>query len=96
MKLAVFLSESTRTESTFERLKAEKLGVMLVGNGIYHAASNFNSPVLTKDGAEYFVLLEDLETRGLSADDVDSKVKVVNYDDLADIIMNDYEKLAWL
>lgn len=96
MKLAVFLNECTRTESTFERLKAEKLGVVLVGNGIYHATSNFNSPVLAKAGADYFVLIEDLETRGFSAGDVDSKVKVINYDDLADLIMNDYEKLAWL
>jgi len=96
MKLAVFMSESSRTESTYERLEAEKLGVVLVGNGIYHATSNFNSSVLEKDGAEFFVLLEDLETRGFSTGDVDSKVKVINYDGLADLIMNDYEKLAWL
>jgi len=37
MKLAVFLSDLRRTEDTYERLKADKLGVILVENGIYHA-----------------------------------------------------------
>ncbi len=37
MKLAVFLSDWRRTEDTFERMKADKMGVILVGNGIYHA-----------------------------------------------------------
>ena len=37
MKLAVFLSDWRRTEETLERLNAEKLGVILVENGIYHA-----------------------------------------------------------
>jgi sulfur relay protein TusB/DsrH len=100
MKLAVFVNEYGRPETTLERLKAEKLGVILVGNGIYHAVIKENgqtSSVLSKEGADFCVLSEDLETRGFSAGDVvDSKVAVINYDQLADIVMNDYEKLAWL
>ena len=100
MKLAVFVNEYGRSELTLERLKAEKLGVILVGNGIYHAVIKENgqtSSVLAKEEAVYCVLQEDLETRGFSAGDlVDSKVAVVNYDQLADIVMNDFEKLAWL
>ena len=51
MKLAVFLSDWRRTEDTFERMKADKMGVILVGNGIYHAVvkeGGKDSPVLSQ------------------------------------------------
>jgi sulfur relay protein TusB/DsrH len=99
MKLAVFLSDWRRTEETLERLKADKMGVVLVGNGIYHAVVKENgkdSPVLSKAGASYFVLADDLQIRGYTAANVNSKVKVISYGDIVDLIMNDYEKTAWL
>lgn len=99
MKLAAFVSDMRRTEQTFDRLTAEKLGVVLIQNGVYHAVIKENgqaSPVLAKEGAEFFALKEDLETRGFGDGDVDGKVKVITYSDLIDLIMNDYEKTAWL
>ena len=99
MKLAVFLSDWRRTEETLERLKADKLGVILVENGIYHAVTKENgkdSPVLSKAGASFYALSDDLETRGYTAAQVNSKVKVISYGDIVDLIMNDYEKTAWL
>ena len=99
MKLAVFLSDWRRTEDTFDRMKADKLGVILVGNGIYHAVvkeGGKDSAVLSKAGASFYVLSEDLETRGYTAANVNSKVKVVNYADVVDLVMNEYEKTAWL
>ena len=99
MKLGVILSDLRRTENTFERLQAEKLGVILVQNGIYHAVLKENgeaSPVLAKEGAEFYAVKEDLESRGFGEGDVDGKVKVVTYSDFVDLIMNDYEKTAWL
>jgi sulfur relay protein TusB/DsrH len=99
MKLAVFLSDWRRTEDTLERMRADKLGVILVGNGIYHAVvkeSGKDSPVLSKAGATFYALSDDLETRGFTAANVNSKVKVVSYGDIVDLIMNDYEKTAWL
>jgi sulfur relay protein TusB/DsrH len=98
MKLAVFVSDYRSTVDTIERLKPEKLGIILVGNGVYHATIKENgnpSPVLEKS-ADFYALSEDLETRGLSSSNVDSKVKVVNYGDVVDLIFNDYEKTAWL
>jgi sulfur relay protein TusB/DsrH len=99
MKLAVFLSDWRRTEESFERMKAEKLGVILVENGIYHAVVKENgkdSPVLSKAGANFYVLSDDLETRGFTAANVNAKVKIIGYGDIVDLIMNDYEKTAWL
>ncbi len=99
MKLAVFLSDWRRTEDTLERMKADTMGVILVENGIYHAVVKENgkeSPVLSKAGATYYALSDDLETRGYTAANVNSKVKVVSYGDIVDLIMNDYEKTAWL
>ncbi len=98
MKLAVFVSDYRNTVDTLERLKPEKLGIILVGNGVYHATIKEKgnpSPVL-ETSADFYVLSEDLETRGLSSSKVDSKVKVVNYGDVVDLIFNDYEKTAWL
>ncbi len=98
MRLAVFLSEY-REPAMLERLKAEKLGIILVQNGVYHAAVKKDgkvSPVLSKD-VEYYALSEDLQSRGFSDSDVvDGKVKVINYDGLVDLIFNDYEKTIWL
>ena len=99
MKVAIFLSDWRRTEDTFERMKAEKMGVILVGNGIYHAVEKENgkeSPVLSKAGAQFYVLSDDLEIRGYTAANVNSKVKIVSYGDIVDLIMKDYEKTAWL
>jgi len=99
MKLAVFLSDLRRTEDTYERLKAEKLGVILVENGIYHAVmkeGGKDSPVLSKAGATFYALSDDLETRGFTAANVNPKVKVVSYGDIVDLVMNEYEKTAWL
>ena len=99
MKLAVFLSDWRRTEESLERMKAEKLGVILVENGIYHAVvkeQGKDSPVLSKAGASFYVLSDDLEMRGFTAANVNSKVKVIGYGDIVDLIMNDYEKTAWL
>ena len=99
MKVAIFLSDWRRTEDTFERMKAEKMGVILVGNGIYHAVVKENgkdSPVLSKAGAQFYVLSDDLEIRGYTAANVNSKVKIVSYGDIVDLIMKDYEKTAWL
>ena len=99
MKLAVFLSDWRRTEDSFERLKADKMGVILVGNGIYHAVVKENgkdSPVLGKSGASFYVLSDDLLTRGYTEASVNAKVKVIGYGDIVDLIMNDFEKTAWL
>jgi sulfur relay protein TusB/DsrH len=99
MKLAVFLSDLRRTEDTYERLKAEKLGVILVENGIYHAVmkeGGKESPVLSKAGATFYALTDDLETRGYTAANVNPKVKLVSYGDIVDLITNEYEKTAWL
>lgn len=99
MKLGVIVSDWRRTESTLERLRAEKLGVILAQDGVYHAVlkeGGKTSPVLGKEGAEYFVVREDLETRGYAETDVDGTVRIITYGGLVDLIMNDYEKTAWL
>jgi sulfur relay protein TusB/DsrH len=99
MKLAAFLSDWRRTEDSLERIKADKLGVILVENGVYHAVikeGGKDSPVLSKAGATFYALSDDLETRGFTAAKVNPKVKVVSYADIVDLIMNDYEKTAWL
>lgn len=99
MKLGVILSENVRTESTYERLQAEKLSVVLAGNGIYHAVTKMNgkaSDVLSKQ-ADFYVLTEDLESRGFtSADLVDTKIKPIGYDGLVDLIMDQHDKFVWL
>ena len=99
MNLALFVSDLRFNQETLERVTASNLGVFLVENGVYHAVlkeGGSPSAVLEKKGATVYVLNEDLETRGFSGDEVDDRAKVISMSDLVDLIMNDYEKLAWL
>jgi sulfur relay protein TusB/DsrH len=98
MNLAVFVSDYKRLPDTFDRLKADKLGIILVQDGVNYAAVKENGKaddILSK-GTECYALTEDLQTRGFTDADVDSKVKVIDYNSLVDLIFNDYEKLAWI
>ncbi|MEW6409118.1 MAG: sulfurtransferase complex subunit TusB [Nitrospirota bacterium] len=98
MGLGVFYNDLRGLEGFYQRLTAKELGVFLVSNGVYHAVLKENgkpSPVLEKN-ATFYVLKEDLQTRGFNEGEVDRRVKVITYDDLVDLIMDKYEKLAWL
>lgn len=98
MKLGVLMSDFRSGSDVIDRISAEKLGIILVGNGIYHATvkeGGSASSVLSKS-ANFYVLAEDLESRGFTSANVDSRAKVVTYSDLVDIIFNDYEKIIWI
>jgi len=98
MKLGVFVSHFRFNTDTYKRLKAERLGVIFVQNGVYHVTLKENgktSPLLEKS-AKFYVLKDDLETHGFTNSQVDSRVKVITCNDLVDVIFNEYEKLAWL
>lgn len=98
MKLAVLMSDYRTGSDIIDRLSADKLGIILVGNGVYHAAMKEGgkaSSLLDKK-ATFYALTEDFETRGITSANLDSRVKAVNYGDVVDLIFNDYEKIIWL
>ncbi|MDP2278063.1 MAG: sulfurtransferase complex subunit TusB [Nitrospirota bacterium] len=98
MKLAVFVSDFKLTSDTLDRLTAEKLGIIFVANGVYHATTKENgkASALLDKAPNLYALSEDIQTRGMNDADVDKRVKVVNYSELVDLIFNEYDKLAWL
>jgi sulfur relay protein TusB/DsrH len=98
MKLGVFVSDYAFTVDTLDRVKAEKLGIILVLNGVYHATTKVDGKAskLLDLTPNLYVLSEDITTRGLKESDVDSRVKVVNYGGLVDVIFNEFDKVAWL
>ena len=98
MKLAAFVSDYRMTVDTLDRLKPEKLGIILVQNGVYHATvkEGGNTSSMLNYSADYYVLRDDLEVRGLAESTVDSKVKVISFGDIVDLMFNDYDKTAWL
>ena len=99
MKLAAFVSDYRNTVNTLDRLKPEKLGIILVQNGVYHATVKEvgSSSSLLNNSADFYVLQDDLETRGYTSSDIiDDKVKVITFGDIVDLIFNEYEKTAWL
>jgi sulfur relay protein TusB/DsrH len=98
MKLGVFMSEFRSGSDIIERLSAEKLGIIFVGNGIYHATvkENGKTSLILDKPAAFYALTDDLETRGFSSASLDSRVKPVTYSDVVDLIFNDYEKLIWI
>jgi sulfur relay protein TusB/DsrH len=98
MKLGVLMSDFKTGADVMDRLTADKLGIIFVGNGVYHATVKENgksSSVLDKS-SNLYVLTEDLESRGFTAANLDSRVKSVTYSDLVDLIFNDYEKIIWI
>lgn len=98
MKLGVFVSDYRNIDNTLARLNADTLGIILVSNGVYHAKVKENgnqSPILGKS-PHLYALSEDLQTRGLSASEIDSRVKSITYNDLVDLIFNEYEKIIWI
>jgi len=98
MKLAVFVSDYRLNVDTLDRLNPSKLGIILVQNGVYHATVKENgaSSSLLGKNADYYVLKDDLETRGLGSSDIISNIKIINYGDIVDLIFKEYEKTAWL
>lgn len=98
MKLGVFMSDFRTGSDIVERLSAEKLGIIFVGNGVYHATvkENGKASSLLDKSASFYVLTEDLENRGFSSANLDSRVKPVTYSDVVDLIFNDYEKIIWV
>lgn len=97
MSLGTFVSDFGEPE-ILHRLGGEGTGVFLVEDGVFHAAvkeNGYPSKLLDMD-AKFYALSEDVRSRGFSEDEVDSKVKLVTYPDLVDLIMSDYEKLVWL
>ncbi len=98
MNLGIFVSDYKLCVDTLDRIKADKLGIILVLNGVYHAVLKEDGKVseLLSKTPNLYALSEDLATRGFSPDQVDSRVKVVDYSGLVDVIFNDFEKVAWI
>jgi len=98
MKLAVFVSDFKLASDTLDRLKADKLGIIFVANGVYHATTKENgkSSSLLNKTPNLYALFEDIQTRGMNDENVDKRVKVVNYSDVVDLIFNEYDKSAWI
>ena len=67
MKLGVFVNNYKCTSEVLNRIRAEKLGIILVQNGVYYAAlkeGGKSADILDMD-AEFYALSEDLQSRGL-------------------------------
>ncbi|HXX58040.1 MAG TPA: DsrH/TusB family sulfur metabolism protein [Thermodesulfovibrionales bacterium] len=98
MKLCVLVSDFRNMDDTLSRLKADKLGVFLVSNGVYHAAlkeGGKKSSILEKS-PHLYVLSEDLESRGFSESEIDTRVRSITYSGLVDLLFNEYEKIIWI
>jgi|TARA_B100001964_G_scaffold245027_1_gene329428 sulfur relay protein TusB/DsrH len=99
MNLGLFVSDLQYNDGILKQISASMLGIFLVENGIYHAVLNKNdaaSSILDKKDANFYVLNEDLETRGFTKDNVDKRVNIIKMDDLVDLIMGKYKKLGWI
>ncbi|MCE5194887.1 MAG: sulfurtransferase complex subunit TusB [Nitrospiraceae bacterium] len=98
MKLGVLVSDYKLKNDLLDRIKAEKLGIILVANGVYHAAlQEDGKPSFLLDKTPFlYVLSDDLKARGIDTKNIDNRIKIVDYDNIVDLIFNDYEKIIWL
>ena len=98
MSLGLFVSDYTLANDTLDRLASDGMGLFLVLNGVYHASikeGGAASPLLEKT-SELYALSEDLKARGIDESTLDSRVKVVDYAGLVDVVFDKFDKLAWL
>lgn len=98
MKMGVFVSDYKLSVDTLNRLKSEKLGIIFVGNGVYHASvkeNNASSALLGKT-TNLYCLSDDVQTRGIQESEIDKRVKLVDYSGLVDIIFKEFDKIVWL
>lgn len=98
MNLGILVSDFRSVEDAVSRFKADKVGLIFVSNGIYHTAvkEGGRASSLLDLSQNLYALTEDLATRGLSKDNIDSRIKLINYSDLVDLIFNEYEKTVWV
>ena len=70
MKLGVLVSDYRNMEDVVSRLTADKLGLIFVSNGVYHAAvkEGGKASSLLDKTPNLYVLAEDLQTKGFSTD----------------------------
>lgn len=98
MRLGVIVSDFRNMDDMLSRLTADKLGLIFVSSGVYHAAvkEGGKKSSLLEKAKDLYVLKEDADTRGLSETEIDSRVKPVTYSDLVDVILNDFDKTIWI
>ncbi|GBE55718.1 MAG TPA: hypothetical protein ENH28_02025 [Euryarchaeota archaeon] len=97
MKLGIFVSDFRYDVKTLDKVKADEIGIFLVQDGVYNAVLKENgksSDILEK--GKVFALGDDIKFRGFKEDQVDERAEVVSYEDIVDLMMNNYEKLIWL
>ncbi len=98
MSMGIFVSDYAQVNDTIERLCSDGDGIILVANGVYHATVKEGgkaSAVLDR-ASELYALGEDIRTRGIDESAVDSRVKVVDYPGLVDVVFEKFEKIVWL
>jgi len=98
MSMGFFVSDYSPQNDTLDRLASDGMGLFLVANGVYHASikeGSEASPLLDKT-SELYALSEDLKMRGIDEAALDSRVKVVDYAGLVDVVFDKFEKVAWL
>jgi sulfur relay protein TusB/DsrH len=98
MRLGVIVSDFRNMDQMLSRLTADKLGLIFVSSGVYHAATKEGGKKssLLEKSKDLYVLTEDAQTRGLAGTDIDSSVKPISYSDLVDVILNDFDKTIWI
>lgn len=98
MNLGVLVSDFRNMDDIVSGLKADNLRIILVSNGVYHAAAKEGGKAssLLNRSPHLYVLSEDLESRGFSAAQIDGRVKAITYSDLVDLIFSTYEKVIWI
>ena len=98
MSMGFFVSDYAQASDTLDRLRSDGDGIILVANGVYHATikEGGNASALLDKAGELYALSEDIKTRGIDESAVDSRVKVVDYPGLVDVVFEKFEKVVWL
>lgn len=98
MSMGFFVSDYAQANDTLDRLASDGDGIILVANGVYHATikEGGNASALLDKAGQLYALGEDIKTRGIDESLVDSRIKVVDYPGLVDVVFEKFDKVVWL
>ena len=75
---------------------SEKDAVILIENGVYQAISTAENRAIVGDlGVDIFVLMPDLQARGLNLPQLLTNVKPVDYEGFVDLTLQFNTSVSW-
>lgn len=80
--------------------RSTKIQMVLIHDGVIGAFSKGKIPEKMADllntGADFYVMIPDLKARGIALENIDSKIKPIEYNNLIDLLDSTNKLISWM